>query len=297
MPILISTRYIQLATPRTHFLFFVFVCVNFRYIPVGVVGCIYRTTMMLYVMILARIILKEKITIIKFVAVILSIVGVILVIQPAFLFGENMQVTPQTSYFGSQTGNGHVNSSDVLGDRNGTHVSPNQDIFNVPTTIGKVGENLLLINNSLNVPSTGLDSDLLNVSSTSGELSKDLLPKNGTFTTTIGKYVESSLRQNYTINVTLTIEGPEESSLFRSILGYSLTVAAALSYGSLTVTQKAKLQHIKPVDISFFAAIPKTLVPLAVCLICEDLTFPTQLFPVSLVLGESILKFYLDDFL
>ena len=43
--------------------------------------------MMLYILILARLILKEIITIVKLFGVVLSIIGVFLVVQPEVIFG------------------------------------------------------------------------------------------------------------------------------------------------------------------------------------------------------------------
>ena len=59
----------------------------FRYIPVGVAGALLRVALLVTVTILARIILKERITAEKFISIVLSILAVFLVIQPSFIFG------------------------------------------------------------------------------------------------------------------------------------------------------------------------------------------------------------------
>ena len=197
-----------------------------------------------------------------------------------------MQVTPQTTYLDSQKRNYSAQLGDFLAEKNRTHVSVNLDTFDTLSSIGK-HEHSSLENSMLNVTS----GDSSNLPLTADRIGNGSLPENDTFISVnqrTEKHMEAFSQQNITINMTVATDQIGQSTLFRSTLGYSLTVAAALSYGSLTITQKARLQHIKPVDISFFAAIPKTLVPLAVCLIWEDLTFPTQLFPVSLVLGKNI---------
>ena len=161
----------------------------FRFIPVGLVGCVYRTTMMLYILILARLILKEVITVVKLIGVILSIIGVFLVVQPEVIFGNEDNVDHHDNLTSSQ-------------------------------------------NVSLKSISTGTNT------------------------------------------------------AFNNAMGYSMTILAALSYGSLTITQKARLPHIHPMDIGFYAAIPKMLVPLVLSLATEVLTFPTETLMIILVLGN-----------
>ena len=163
----------------------------FRFIPVGLVGCVYRTTMMLYILILARLILKEVITIVKFIGVVLSIVGVFLVVQPEVILGQK-------------------------------------------TTATSGPQNLTIPQNNVS-----------------------------------------------------HIDLEEENITFNNIMGYSMTITAALSYGSLTITQKARLLHIHPMDIGFYAAIPKMLVPLVLSLALEVPTFPSDVFRIILVLGKS----------
>ena len=59
----------------------------FRYIPLGVAGALLRVALLATVTVLARIVLKEQVTVAKVVSLILSLVAVILVIQPSFIFG------------------------------------------------------------------------------------------------------------------------------------------------------------------------------------------------------------------
>ena len=146
--------------------------------------------MMLYILILARVILKEIITIVKLIGVVLSIIGVFLVVQPEVIFG------------------GKDETEDI---------------------------------------------------------------QNGTISQNISS--QSTSEQTHTA--------------FDNAMGYSMTISAALSYGSLTITQKAKLQHIHPMDIGFYAAVPKMLVPLVLSLATEVLTFPTETLMIVLVLGSQ----------
>ena len=145
--------------------------------------------MMLYILILARLILKEIITIVKLIGVVLSIIGVFLVVQPEVIFGSKLE---------------------------------KEDI------------------------------------------------------------------QNRTISQNVSSQSTSEQTdtAFNNAMGYSMTILAALSYGSLTITQKAKLQHIHPMDIGFFAAVPKMLVPLLLSLATEVFTFPTETLMIVLVLGN-----------
>ena len=175
-----------------------------RYIPVGVVGCVYRTTMMLYIMILARAVLKETITIVKVVGVSLSIVGMFLVVQPEMIFGH--QPTDQSQE-----------------------------------------QNVTLDVSPENVSAVHYSTSTHNVSSQNSQ--------------------------------------EQPNTVFNQIMGYFMTVLAALSYGSLTITQKAKLRQVHPMDIGLYAAIPKMLVPLLVSLLTEVLTFPTDTFRSFLVIG------------
>ena len=64
-------------------------CLVFRFIPLGVAGSLLRVSLLLTVTVLARIILKEKVTVVKLIAIILSIVAIFLVVQPTFIFGSN----------------------------------------------------------------------------------------------------------------------------------------------------------------------------------------------------------------
>ncbi len=60
----------------------------FRYIPLGVAGALLRVSLVLSITVLARIALKERITVIKFASILLSLVAIFLVLQPSFIFGE-----------------------------------------------------------------------------------------------------------------------------------------------------------------------------------------------------------------
>ena len=53
----------------------------------GVAGALLRVALLATVTVLARIVLKEQVTVAKVVSLILSLVAVILVIQPSFIFG------------------------------------------------------------------------------------------------------------------------------------------------------------------------------------------------------------------
>ena len=55
----------------------------------GVAGALLRLALLGTITILARIILKERITAVKVVSIILSIVAVVLIIQPSFIFGTS----------------------------------------------------------------------------------------------------------------------------------------------------------------------------------------------------------------
>ena len=60
--------------------------VAIRFIPLGVSGCILRTILMISITLMARFVLKELLTVVKITAVVVSLLGTVLVIQPGGIF-------------------------------------------------------------------------------------------------------------------------------------------------------------------------------------------------------------------
>ena len=104
-------------------------------------------------------------------------------------------------------------------------------------------------------------------------------------------FMRAPLPDGFYLNSTNATKPPpvDVSTTGNEILGYLMMILSGASGAVNTVIQKSKLNHVNPLILNFWTSIAMTLVPLVFSLILEfdDLTFPTDIESILLVLGQA----------